>query len=153
MFKGAGPVFQILSRVLKVFEPRWDRFGWHVAFVVTPTTLCESIGQGVVVSVLSKYTPEETRCYRWFDEQPKNGDIVRFVGSHLGEPYDIAIYFWTSIAYLVRHWWGRRVPLLFNNSWSCWELLFYFADRMGKPISESYDFPLITTLLRSMDEC
>lgn len=152
VFQGSGFPFRILGGILKLFERKWDFWGWHVAFVATPSTLCESIGQGVVVSALSKYTPEQTRCYRWFNEQPDQARINHFVGAHLGDDYDVLVYFNTICQYIIRHFWNRAIPRLLDNRYSCWELVFQFADDMGKEISSDYDCPMLTDLLKTMGE-
>jgi len=149
IFKRNGLVSFILGGILKLFERGWDGWGWHVAFIsgiddYTGVMICEALAGGVTENPLSNY--KDYRVYRWFDESPDQFKVNRFVSKHKGEKYDILVYPLTALAYLIRHYWGRPVPRLLDNSWSCWELVYYFCNRMGKPLAESYDFPMISGL-------
>lgn len=152
VFKGSGPLFAVLSRILKVFELKWDRWGWHVGFVASEDKLCESIAEGIVLSPLNKYPPEETRAYRWFDVQPERTKIVIYVTDHLGKKYDVAIYFWTMMQYLFRHFWNRRIPRLLDDRYTCWENVFQFCECMGKQIGAEYDCPMLPDMLKAFGE-
>jgi hypothetical protein len=151
LFKGNGFLFNILSFVLSVFNKEWrDRQWkpWHVGFIVQEGIVCEALAGGVTLNPLSKYS--NYKIVKWFDSELDQVKVDAFVKKHKGEKYDILVYPLTAIAYLVRHYWGRPIPRLFDNSWSCWELLYYFADKMGKPIAEDYDFPLISDLCEAL---
>ena len=154
MFKGNDIGYRLLSPILKLFNPKWDRWGWHLALTCYKLDdtwrICEAIGDGVTVSKLNM--DSDFRVYRWFDVAPEPTKIIEFVNKHYGDKYDIAVYFFTALAYLLRHYWGHRIPFLFDNRWSCWELTFYFCAMMGKPLAESYDFPMITDFIKVMDE-
>jgi hypothetical protein len=155
VYKGNGLVFQLLSRLLKFFERDWDKWGWHMSVVVgqeyNDWIVIEAVSGGVRKTRLTKsqgYT-RGVRVYNWLDEfdAAKAGT---FAAKHTGQKYDIAVYFWTTLGYLARKAWGRPIPRLFDDRWSCWELVYYFCDRMGKPLAESYDFPLITDFLKAV---
>ena len=156
LFKGSGLVYEILSRALKFFEWNWDRWGWHLGFVSgdSPFTdvvsICESTGKGVTESYLD-LTRKDIRVYRWFDEEPRRYKVRNFVSAHLGCDYDVAQYFWTGLQYLIRHFWNRRIPRLLDSRYTCWELVFEFAEDMGKPIGSRYDCPMLVDLLKVVD--
>lgn len=147
VFKGQGLLFQCLSRLLKIFERGWDRWGWHTAFVSRIEdgipVICEALAQGVVENYFDADRPH--RVYKWFD-QPV--DPSCFVSQHIGEKYDIAIYFWTTVAVLVRHFWNRPIPKLLDRRFSCWEVLQEFTAEMGKPIVSKYDVIILTDILK-----
>ena len=155
VFRGSGFVFNILGGILKLFEPQYDRWGWHVAFVSNwdeekGWLICESISQGIVLSQLSEHPPDEVRAYRWFETAPLQSMIDRYLVSHLGKQYDVAIYFWTTLQYLIRHYWNRRIPRLLDDRYTCWENLTEFCEDMGKPIQTRYDCPILTDILRAL---
>ena len=152
VFKGGGLVFEILGRILKLSERHWDRWGWHTGFVVYGNQVCESIAEGIVLSPLSKYKPEETRVYRWLDTPPTNKKINTYLKSHLGKRYDVAIYFWTALQYLIRHFWNRRIPRLLNDRFTCWENISEFCDDMGKPILSHFDCPMLPDILLELEK-
>jgi len=151
VFKGGGLVFEILSRILKLFAWDWDRWGWHTGFVVCGNQLCESIACGICLSPLSKYKVENTRVYRWLDTPPTNEKINTFLGSHLGKRYDVAIYLWSGLQYLFRHFWNRRIPRLLDDRFTCWENVSEFCDDMGKPVMSRYDCPMLPDMLKQLE--
>jgi len=153
-FKGKGPVYECLSRVIRLFERKWDRWGWHVAFVANVTDdgtvyICEALGPGVLVSELSGYSLPY-RVWRWFPNELPQSQVDTFVEDVLGKPYDVAIYGWTALQYLVRHFFNRRIPRLLDDRYTCWELVWYFCREMGQPLQSIYDCPIITDLHKAM---
>jgi hypothetical protein len=157
VFKGRGFLYEVLSRLVKLFDPSWDRFGWHVGFVVgvhnTVITTCEALAQGVCLQYypIDSLTPDKVRVYRWVVPTPNEADIYKFVNKHLGEKYDIMVYPVTALAYIIRHYWGRPIPRLFDNAWSCWEWVYYYADEFGHSIAEDYDFPMVNQMVAKLE--
>lgn len=150
-FKGKGPVYEILSRLIWLFERWWDRWGWHTAFVCGEDNdgwlICEAIAQGVSVTPLKNYGLEY-RVHRWFDEPPSKRKVNAYVKSVIGADYDVAIYFWTGLQYLIRHLINHRIPRLLDNRYTCWENVFFFCYEMGNPVQAIYDCPMITDLIK-----
>jgi len=154
VFRGEGFLFKVLSGILCLFDSEWrwrDFKGWHVGFISrfwdNHPIICEAVVGGVKENFLE--TDRDFKVYQWFDEPV---DPHGFVNEHLGEKYDILVYPLTAIAYLIRHYLHRPVPRLFDNAWSCWELVYYFCNRMGKPLAESYDFPMISNMVKVLDD-
>ncbi len=155
-FKGSGLVYGILSRLIKIFDRSWDRWGWHVAFVCYGTernpTICEAVAGGVRLTSLNDLT-REYRIHHWFgDDPPDPGEVGAFVVKVLNSKYDVAIYLWTGLQYVIRHLWNRRIPRLLDDRYTCWELVFHFCREMGKPIQSIHDCPMITDLVRQVDD-
>jgi len=150
VFKGEGLLYEILSRLLKLFEWQWDRWGWHTAFVVYGGQMCESKAQGICLSPI-KCDPQNVRVYRWFDKPPNPQKVNAYLTSHLGKRYDVAIYFFTMLQYLIRHFWNRRIPRLLDDRYTCWENVSQFCDFMGKPLQSEYDCPLLPDMLRNLE--
>ena len=152
LFRGKGFIFSVLSFILCLCDKEWrarDFKPWHVGFISRywdgHPLICEAVAGGVTENVLTG----DYKVYRWFDEKV---DPTEFVNKHRGEKYDILVYPLTAIAYLIRHYLHRPVPRLFDNSWSCWELVYYFCARMGKSLAESYDFPMISDLVKALEK-
>lgn len=151
-FKGRGTVYGVMSRLIKVFEWWWDRWGWHTAFICGKDErgwlICEAVYGGVQVG----YLRGEYKVHRWFDEPPSQEEVDKYVEEVLGADYDVAIYFWTTLQYLIRHLFNHRIPRLLNDRYTCWELVWWFCRGMGKPIQSIYDCPMITDLLKAVGE-
>ena len=153
VFKRKGPVSFILGGILKLFERDWDAWGWHVAFVSGQDdngwNICEALAGGVAENPLSLY--QDYKVYRWFDEALDQLKVNKFVTSYLGKPYDIAIYFWTTLAVIIRHYWNKPISKLLDERYSCWELTQEFTMDIGKPILSRYDVVIITDIMKSLE--
>jgi len=61
---------------------------------------------------------------------------------HLGKRDDIAIYFWTSLQYILRHYFNRRIPRLLDDRQAlqrraaCWRISAIFTRRWGRGLSQ-----------------
>jgi hypothetical protein len=156
LFRGKGPVFKVISFLLCFCDLRWRWLKWkpwHTAFITEITqgqaVICETTAVGIVENPLSRHS--DYKIYRWLDQEPNGRTIRRYLGSHLGKKYDVAIYFWTALQYLIRHYWNRRIPRLLDDRYTCWENAWEFAEYCGKPIGSKYDCPMITDLCRALN--
>lgn len=170
VFKGKGLVYTILGTILKLFERDWDKWGWHIGFLSREDPfygwmVCEATADGVQENPLND---RECRNYHWLDT-PDQSKINRFVNKHLGEKYDVAVYFFTMIQYLLLrviegfqnrfipwHKFTISFPRILDDRWTCWEVLFWFCRSMGKPIQESLGhtatrYPMITDLTKALE--
>lgn len=157
LFKGKGLIFSVLSFILCLFDCKWRRLKWkpwHVGFLTFNNygywELCESLKQGIKLTELSDYDPKDYRIYRWFHTPPTKNLILEYLGSHLHKRYDIAVYFWTGLSYLFRHFWNRPIKYLLDDRYTCWENVYHFADHCKKPICSDYDCPMINDLCQSL---
>ena len=153
VFKRKGPVSFILGGILKLFEPSWDAWGWHVGFVSGHDDdkgwmVCEALAGGVAENPLSLY--HDYKTYRWFETPPEQFRVNQFLFHYQGKPYDIAIYFWTTLAVIFRHYFNRPIPKLLDERFSCWELVQEFTMDMNKPILSRYDVIIITDLMKAL---
>ena len=154
-FKRSGPTSFILGNLLWLFEHWWDKWGWHLGIAYRPDRsggwyILEATDTGVNVNYYRvEYIEKNTRCHTWLDQIPTPEQFEKFYHDYLGKKYDVAIYFWTALQYLVRHFWNRRIPRLLDDRYTCWELVFEFCDDMGKRITSRYDCPIITDFLKA----
>jgi len=144
-----------ISRALKLFERWWDGWGWHLSIAWKKAGngwyILEATGDGVEVNFYrNKYLFTDTRIYQWFATPPTRKVMDKFYREHIGKKYDVAIYFWTALQYLFRHFWNKRIPRLLDDRYTCWELVFEFCDEMGKPLGSKYDCPIITDFVKAM---
>lgn len=153
VFKRKGFVSGILGAILKHFEKDWDGWGWHVGIVWGlhdrgGWLVLESLGGGPEINWYSEdYLRNCTRSYTWLDDKPSNWKITAFLPDHIGKKYDVAVYFWTALQYLIRHYFNRRIPRLLDDRYTCWELAAEFFEAMGKPIHSKYDCPMLPDML------
>jgi len=149
VFKGHGVVFQLLSRFLKLFERDYDRWGWHMAYVShidKDVFIAESLGSGVQINLL---TDREYQAYHWLDKVDEN-KLTAFTADHLDCNYDVAVYFWTMLQYLVLHFFNHSIPRLLDNRYTCWEFVFLMCREMGKPVQALHTYPMLTDFLKGI---
>jgi len=114
--------------------------GWYIL---------EAAGQGVEINWYSdKALSEKTRCWDWFDEEPEVSQMETFLQEHIDKRYDVAIYFWTGLAIIIRHYFNRPIPKLLDDRFCCWELAAEFCAEMGKPVVSKYDVIILPELIR-----
>jgi hypothetical protein len=149
VFKGDGFLYQILSRILKLFEPEYDRFGWHMGFVCGNGCIAEALAKGVCVNPLSDYEKREYRVYRWLDTEPDVNKVMEFVAHHKGDRYDSLCYVLTFIQRAVYKLTKKQLPRLSDDSYTCWEWCEFFCTVFGKPwtMTAPLMFPLLTDFI------
>ena len=158
-FKRVGFVSFIIGSLLKVFEHKWDGWGWHLAVawerVFDGWILLEAVAKGVSLNFHSdKELSANTRSYHWFDKPLTfiDEDAVAFYYRHIEKKYDVAVYLWTALQYFARHLLNHRVPRLLDDRFTCWELVSEFCDEMGKPVESKYDCPMLPDILKQLQK-
>lgn len=159
-FKLRGFAFRVLASLLKFFERDWDKWGWHLAIAYEKSGdgwyILEARAGGTEINYYPNfYLKEHTRSYQWLDKEPRKKRMAEFLALYQGKKYDVAIYFWTTLQYLIRHYFNHRIPRLLDDRFTCWELVSEFCEHFGKPIESKYDCPMITDILgklRNQDE-
>lgn len=129
-----------LSLILKLFYPRWKRWGWHMAFIAhwhngkEDWVVCEATWPKVRLNYLSSMG--EFKVYRWLDKEPDyEKQIKPFLLWCLDCRYDVWKYVWT-IAFGILHKIFRvNIGRWENDEYYCWELVEEFAEHMGKPFT------------------
>lgn len=156
---GKGPAFTILSWLLARFDPSWKkapRKPWHTAFLSKAAYDVEDEalqnpewwvseakgGVGITESPLSSIK-EPYLVFRWFDTPPKYLEVQAFIDEYRGEKYDV---FWGYLFVILWYFW-KRWPFIFDYKWMCWEWLWFFTLRFGKPVDNIHRYPLITILM------
>ena len=153
-FKRKGPTSFILGSLLKLFTPSWDKWGWHLAIawerVFDGWMILEALSGGVQVKFHSdKELMATTRNYKWLtntDELTAHALLKEFQG----KKYDVAVYFFTALAIIIRHYFNRPIPKLLDSSYTCWELVQEFCCEMGRPICSKYDVVIITDMIEAL---
>ncbi len=150
LFKGAGSLWWFLSHLLRLFERLWDGWGWHLTYVSKIEAGKVWITEGVwpVSHEVLLSEGREYRVYRVLPQPIDETKLSEFTASHLRKRYDVAIYFWTSLQYLVRHYWNHRIPRLLDDRYTCWELVEELCEEFGMSWGSKYDCPLITDFLK-----
>ena len=157
-FRGAGPLFKILSFLLGLFVPRWRRRKdkpWHLAFaskqVPEGWMLIEAVQGGVQELFHSTMELEgKTKAYRFLPEPATQEDIDKFKKTYLGFPYDAKAYIGTMILFLlqkVTRYRGRVV----DNMHMCWETLSAWARSKGSPFQPNFEYPMIHKILDKLE--
>ena len=157
-FKGQGLMFRVLSTLLCLFDSYWRKLKWKpwhtaIAFQFAPEGwyILEARAEGVILKYYEDdWLKEHTRAYTWLDTHPTKEQMQKLLDEYIGKPYDIAIYFWTSLAIILRHFWNHPIPKLFDDRWDCWELDAQGMSDLGKPVISKFDTVLITDLAKAV---
>ena len=154
-FKRKGIVSAVLGGILKLFDHDYDGWGWHVAIAWAKAYdgwfVVEACALGVKANYYSdKYLERNTRAWKWFETPLLNEQMNKFLQANIDKAYDIAIYFWTSVAIIVRHYFNHPIPKLLDQRFSCWELVAEFCADMGKPIVSKYDVVIISDIVKAL---
>ena len=156
-FRRKGFTGIVLGGLLKLFEPSWDGWGWHLAIAWEKGyqegwLLLEATAGGVMCNFYEDcFLERNTRSWKWLDEIPTRAKKDKFFETHILRHYDIASSFWLVVQYLIRHYFNHRIPRLLDDRFSCWELVFEFCEEMGKPIASKYDCPILIDLLKNFE--
>jgi len=170
LHKGGGPVYEILSRIIKLFYWWWDGWGWHMSWIVyievngeivdelemksrdnhlqipdnVIIMIAEAQGRGFQVRELTMR--EQVRVYNWFPEPPHPAEISEWIENHLGWKYDSVVYFWTGLQRIMQKFHLDFITSflgrIINKWWMCWEAWFAFARDFGKPVQEEFGFTI-----------
>ena len=148
---------RVLGWVIKHLEHDWDGWGWHMGYVrcVGADGSIETVeslrGRGVENVCYPTFGDlGEVRIYRWLDEL--DDDLLEsFTAMHMGEEYDIACYFWTSLQRLLAPLTHHLIPRIINNRYTCWELVCDMARAMNKPLQPVEQYPLIADMERALE--
>jgi len=148
---------RVLGWVLQHMEHDWDGWGWHTGYVrrVMEDGSIETVeslrGQGVEnVQYPDFQSLGDVRIYRWFDDLDDNL-LETFTMMHVGEDYDIACYFWTSLQRLLEPVIHHLIPRIINQRYTCWELVCDMAQAMDKPLQPVRQYPLIADMERVLE--
>ena len=154
LFKGHGFVFNIFSKLLSLLDPGWRKLKWkpwHMGIVWGRFENDLLVAEGYSpISRLHYYSTEELAECRYY-RRIENIDWIKaqkFLRDYLGKRYDVQVYFWTTLGYLLRHYWGRPIKYFMDNRFSCWEFVYSFCLEMGYPLCDKFDFPMITDFLK-----
>jgi len=157
LFRGSGPVFHVLSFILGIFEPEWrKRKGkpWHTGVVYRPGYdgwwLIEAVKGGVQIIKHSEKEMNNTWNYHWLDKVPFPAELHEFRRVVVGFPYDGKGYVMTILAYLIAKYTGYHFRIHDQRHY-CWETTSLFARMMGKPLQETWDYPLISKILDKLE--
>lgn len=151
LFDGAGPAFTILSWLLGRFDPAWRRLKrkpWHVAFIslidIDGTVYVSEAkgGVGITETELNSFK-NPYLVFRWLDTPPGEKEVFNFIADYYQEPYD---NFWGYLFVILWYFW-RRWPFIIDYKWMCWEWVWFFCLRFGKPVDNIHKYPLITLLM------
>jgi hypothetical protein len=153
IFKGKGLWYHLLSRLIKKWkEPNWDKWGWHMAPLVSQDEYMDAQWPRLKLSSLSQALKAgaEIRAYRIFPQIPPLEKRESFIQKFWGRRYDWFAYILTACAALLRP--HIDVPRIINRSYTCWETAFEFADFCGISIEWDYFLPWLPDFLRYVGE-
>ena len=127
-------------------------WGWHTVPMVSNRSFVDALFPRLRISRLTdpRYINRQFRVYRILETQPTQYKINKFIKDKVGCPYDFLAYPLTALAILLRP--KFDIPRIINRRFHCWETAWSFADDMGFDITEPYNYPFLTDLLRICGE-
>ncbi len=155
-WKGKGPVYEVLSRLLVLADPEsgWDRWGWHLGYIVKilpdgEVVTSQAVAKGVEpVTYPSINDLGNCRFYRWLDN-PDQNKIDQYMQDTEGAPYDGLDYLWVILGTLsgrFLHWPFRIV----DKAKMCWENFGEFFRHMGKELQPEDEPRLISRMIKKL---
>lgn len=156
VFKGKGLLFEILSRLLKLLEPDWDRWGWHLAIAEKEVDGGWILIEALAPRVQEKFHDwkelwERTKAYTWLDSPPSKQKMSKFKELYLGYPYDVTAYIGITFAYLFWKVTGKSFRMI-DTEHLCWETVAAFCRFMGKPLQPIYMYPMIWRIMGRLEQ-
>ncbi len=152
VFNREGPLAAILSKIIQVKVPLYDRWGWHVAPIIAEDTIMDAQWPRLKLSKVSDYLAagRQARAYRIADNPPDQAVLDHFIKDLTGCRYDWLVYVWTAFAILLRPW---NFPRIVNRKYDCWETAWEFADYVGSDITHDFSYPFLCDMLELAGEC
>ena len=155
LFPGKGWVFEILSRILWLFNRWWDRKSWHTGIAWeahdSGWLVLEAVKNGVQINFKPYQLLTVCKIYTWLDKEPSKARINEFKNLHLGKPYDCDGYLGTGITYLIWRLFGKAMRI-HDDEYFCWEIALKFLRFMGKPLLPISRPVTITGIIKALQE-
>lgn len=156
LYKRGGFTATILGGLLKLLNPSWDGWGWHLAICtgryLGGFEVLEALGGGVTLNKVDEHRlGSDIRVYRVMQNEPSLAAVQELNKVFIGRPYDVAIYFWTALAIIIRHYVNRPIPKLLDNRYSCWELAQEWLCHFGIELCSPYDVVIITDIMKFLE--
>jgi len=157
-WKGQGPVYQVLSRLLALLDwkSHWSRWAWHTGYIVRilpdgEVVTSQAVARGVeVVTYPSINEMGDCRIYRWLEE-PDQEKIDKYTDEHNDESYDYLAYLWVFLGGISMIYFRHPFRVV-NGLKQCHENLSEFYRYMGKEIQPEEEPPLLSRIVARLEE-
>ena len=150
-FKGHGFLYEVLSRIIKLKVPTWNREEWHTAPLVRPGIIMDAEWPRLKLSPITDWPANEIKVYRINETPPTQEQLDDFIKDVEGCRYDWLVYILTALAILLRP--KIDFPRIINRSYDCWETAWEFADYINSDITHDYTYPFLTDMIHLAGEC
>jgi len=155
-FRRKGFVSFILGGILRLLEPQWDGWGWHLGIATDykdgQIWILEALSGGVVENCYQwEELEKRVRVYRWFEHIPEKRKFNRIKQKYLGAPYDVKAYFGVVFWYIIKKLTGRAFRL-HDRQFMCWELVSVVCRELGKPLQDIWEYPLISEIIKKLEQ-
>ncbi len=124
---------------------------WHWGMLISEDAkgwvITESIGKGVA---LTRFAYPKAYIYRI--KEVGDVDWRKLIGitADYGDfPYDFTVAFKTAIWWLVRHYFGKVIPVVHDKAVNCQELVVLLASELGVKIIPDDQYPMCINLENS----
>jgi len=138
------------GRIMKLFNRKWDGYGWHVGVV----TQIERTSKAIKVLEAQPLGVREVRIENFYDKKDRNyrfwdllgrelvrSEVRTIIAKYEGASYDFQAYFWTALAMVF------GLSRKDNGKYMCWELVYHIYRDFDAPIAGGdKDRPMLTEL-------
>jgi len=157
VFKGSGPVFQVLSCLLGLFDKLWRKRKWkpwHAAIAYEQETahtfkIVDSTEQGVGFNFLD-LNRTDYKSFEWFDEPISMSAFNRWLYDYFGKPYDYDAYLGTAISFFMKRIFGTTMRIV-DKQYYCTELVAEFCRYFGKPLQPQNEYPMPNIVIKALE--
>jgi hypothetical protein len=129
-----------------------DATTWHWGMMIAPDdrgwVITESIGKKGVA--LTRFTYPMARIYRIKNIGEVNWKrLISIVADYGDYPYDFTVAFKTAIWWLLKHYFGKIIPVVHDRALNCQELVVLLACELGVKIIPDDEYPMCKNLENS----
>jgi len=145
-----GGFIGFLGFFMKLFNHRWDNYGWHVGWV----THVERDGQVRILEAqplgarevrIENFYDKKARNYRFWNmlgREATREEVKAILNTYEGVNYSFTAYFWTALMMIFRF--PERT---FGNRLMCWQLVYYIFRDLGAPIGgDNHNRPILADM-------
>ena len=139
-----------LGWIMKLFNHKWDGYGWHVGVVTQiergskSIKILEAQPLGVREIRVENFYDKKARNYRFWDllgRELERNEVRTIISKYEGATYDFQAYLWTALAMVF------GLSRKDNGKYMCWELVYHIYRDLDAPIAGGdKDRPMLSEL-------
>ena len=144
---GIPPTAWWTRQICRILDARTFHWGMMISSDDKGWVITESIGKGVA---LTRFTYKKAYIYRIKDIGEVSWKrLISIVADYGDAPYDFTVGFRTAIWWLLKHYFGKVIPVIHDKALNCQELVILLGVELGVKIIPEDEFPMCRNLEQS----